>query len=162
VPRGASIDGVDPQFPYENAAIGVTGYDIRSDVFIPPEAPDIMAYCDSPWFSDYTYAGLLNTVRSVNQVQQTVIVDPERIGEFWVRAVEGGTPTRWLRPRPGVVMAEGVASPADVLDANGQVVDTIVVYKNVISDIDAFTLDVPAPPPGWHALHVHGVGLMPF
>jgi hypothetical protein len=161
VPPGASIAGVDPNYPYDNAAIGVYGWDRRSDRLLTPDHPDIMAYCDDPWFSDYTYAGILSTVRSVNQTQQSVIVDPARVGEFWVLLVKSGNMT-WVKPRPGLVTADGKALPAHVLDALGKVVEDIDVYRNDMSEADAYSLDVPAPQPGWHALELPGVGRIAF
>jgi hypothetical protein len=161
VPPGSSIAGVDQNFPYDNAALGVYGYDFRSDSLISPDRPDIMAYCNDPWFSDYTYAGLLSTVRNVNQTQQSLIVDPERVGEFWVLLVESGT-LRWLPPRPGTVTAGGVAVPAQVLDATGAVVADVKVYRNDMADIAAFSMDVPAPEAHWHVLEVLGLGRVAF
>jgi hypothetical protein len=161
VPPGASIAGVDPEFPYDNAAIGVWGYDIRSDSLIEPDRPDIMAYCNEPWFSDYTYEGLLSTVRDVNQTQQSLIVDAARTGEFWVLLVDSGT-MRWLRPRPGTVTADGLAMPAQVLDATGAVLANIQVYRNDMADVAAYSVDVPAPEPGWHALELPGIGRVAF
>lgn len=52
--------GVDPDYPYENASIGVIGYDTRSDTLIPRTAADIMSYCPTQWVSDYTFEGVLS------------------------------------------------------------------------------------------------------
>lgn len=161
VPPGSSIAGVDQNYPYDNAAIGVYGYDARRDTLIPPDAPDVMAYCNDPWFSDYTYRGLLDTILSVNQTQQSIIVDPTRVGEFWVLAVEPNR-TRWLNPRPGVVTADGIAMAARVLDRFGGHLADIEVYKNPMADTSAFSVDVPAPEPDWHVLELPGVGRVQF
>jgi hypothetical protein len=49
----------DPDYPYENAAIGIIGYDMRADTLIARTAADIMSYCPNQWVSDYTYEGVL-------------------------------------------------------------------------------------------------------
>jgi hypothetical protein len=161
VPPGAVIEGVDQGFPYDNAAIGVWGYDIRSDSLIEPDHPDVMAYCNEPWLSDYTYSGLLSTVLDVNRVQQSLIVDPARIGEFRVLLVEAGT-MRWLGARPGVVTADGASVVARVLDSTGAFVTEVTVYRNDMADVTAYSVDVPTPQPGWHFLELPGVGRVAF
>ncbi len=50
--------GVDPSYPYSNAAIGQFGFDITSVVVKASSLPDIMSYCNNPWVSDYTYEGI--------------------------------------------------------------------------------------------------------
>lgn len=50
--------GVDPSYPYANAAIGHFGFDIVSGVVMSSGRPDIMSYCNNPWVSDYTYEGI--------------------------------------------------------------------------------------------------------
>jgi hypothetical protein len=52
--------GPDPDYPYENGAIGIIGYDMRVDTLIPRTAADIMSYCPNQWVSDYTYEGVLS------------------------------------------------------------------------------------------------------
>lgn len=162
VPQGGQIDGVDQNFPHDNAALGVIGYDILSDQMIDADRPDIMAYCDDPWFSDYTYGGIMEWMRAVNQTAQSEIIDPQRIGSFWVLLVEAGKTPRWGNPRPGTVIADGVVESADVVDATGAVIETVSVYRSTLSDIDASMVDVPAPRPGWYGIGIHGAGLIRF
>jgi hypothetical protein len=52
--------GSDPDYPYDNAAIGIIGYDMRADTLIPRSAADIMSYCPNQWVSDYTYEGVFS------------------------------------------------------------------------------------------------------
>jgi len=55
--------GVDPNYPYPGAIIGVPGWDVfassnnlkGSSAYV-----DIMSYCSPVWISDYTYVGVLN------------------------------------------------------------------------------------------------------
>jgi hypothetical protein len=52
--------GVDGQYPYSGANIGVYGYDILSGTAKLPALRDLMSYCDPHWISDYTYRNILN------------------------------------------------------------------------------------------------------
>src|SRR5262249_55813271 len=55
--------GVDPNYPYPNASIGVLGWDVfasSSNSKDPATYVDMMSYCSPIWVSDYTYLGVLN------------------------------------------------------------------------------------------------------
>jgi hypothetical protein len=52
--------GVDTQFPYTGAGIGVFGYDVLSGSGKSANLKDLMSYCNPPWISDYTYKAILN------------------------------------------------------------------------------------------------------
>ncbi len=53
--------GVDPNFPYANASIGVYGVDTLADTLLAPDRThDIMSYCGPEWVSDYTYEALFH------------------------------------------------------------------------------------------------------
>ena len=48
--------GVDPNFPYPGAGIGVWGYDFfQSQLKAPSDFVDVMSYCDPVWISDYFF-----------------------------------------------------------------------------------------------------------
>lgn len=49
-------DDLDPAFPYADGSIGVEGYDLRTDTFVPATTKDMMSYCFPRWISDYGYA----------------------------------------------------------------------------------------------------------
>lgn len=52
-------NGVDPNFPYQNASIGVFGVDTLDERLLDPDLThDVMSYCGPEWVSDYTYEGL--------------------------------------------------------------------------------------------------------
>jgi hypothetical protein len=60
-------DGVDPDFPYSGAQIGVWGYNILTKAFISPtKGRDMMGYCPNEWVSDYTYAALFDRISSIS------------------------------------------------------------------------------------------------
>jgi hypothetical protein len=52
--------GVDGQYPYSGATIGVFGYDILSGLAKQSSLRDLMSYCDPSWISDYTYRSILD------------------------------------------------------------------------------------------------------
>ena len=52
--------GVDGQYPYSGATIGVSGYDIMTGAVKQSSLRDLMSYCDPSWISDYTYRNILN------------------------------------------------------------------------------------------------------
>ncbi len=58
-PSGASIQGVDPAYPYSGAKLGVWAYDVINAAMVAPtRATDFMGYCDPTFVSDYTYGAL--------------------------------------------------------------------------------------------------------
>ena len=46
---------LDPRYPHERGAIGARGYDARNGGLIPPQANDLMGYCQPRWISDYHF-----------------------------------------------------------------------------------------------------------
>lgn len=61
---GAS--GVDPDFPYPQAQLGVWGYDIFGKTLISPtKGRDMMGYCPNEWVSDYTYKALFERIVAI-------------------------------------------------------------------------------------------------
>lgn len=160
---GLSIEDVDTDYPYSTDSIGSYGYSLLSDTLIAPdEAQDLMGYCESPWFSDYTYNGLLDTVLSTNGPQALVEVAPERIGAFRVLLLDPVRGARWGVPITGPAVASGAAELAAVLDSAGTVIESVSVYRAEIADLGAFALQVPEPRAGWHAIQVAGAPPVSF
>ena len=55
--------GPDPNYPYDEASIGIWGYDFDNKVvYDPADFVDVMSYCDPVWISDY-YFDLATTHR---------------------------------------------------------------------------------------------------
>ena len=154
---GGQIDGVDPNFPYQGASVGVYGWDHRTDTLATPQRnTDIMGYCEDQWFSDYTYNGILEEVASLKQLQLSVAPPDERVGSWQVLLVDPTFGARWGLPIPGPAVAPGVAETADVLDASGGLVEQITVYRTEVSEIDGFSIYVPEAQPGWDSVRVAG------
>ena len=62
---GAS--GVDPNYPYPQAQLGVWGYDIFEKTLISPtKGRDMMGYCPNEWVSDYTYNALFERITAIS------------------------------------------------------------------------------------------------
>ena len=60
-------NGVDPDFPYSGAQLGVWGYNILTGAFISPtKGRDMMGYCPNEWVSDYTFAGLFDRISAIS------------------------------------------------------------------------------------------------
>ena len=55
-----TTDFLDPDYPYDDAAIGAWGYDIRTNRLVSPSTLDLMSYCEGSWISDYNFSKALN------------------------------------------------------------------------------------------------------
>jgi len=159
---GGQIDGVDPNFPQANGSVGVYGYDALGDQLLPPEFTDLMGYCNNQWLSAYTYGGLLNAVLTVNQVQASVFADPERIGDWRVLLVEAARGARWGASVEQASEASGEQEPALVFDAAGALIEEVTVYRTEVGDINAASIQVPEPKPGWRSIQVTGAPPIAF
>lgn len=84
--------GVDPNFPYPNAVIGVDGVDTSEETLLDPNLThDMMSYCGPEWVSDYTYEGLFR-----DQVQRSSRSGPKGDGLLIRADIDGTT----LTPMP--------------------------------------------------------------
>lgn len=161
--QGGTITGVDQNYPHAGGVIGVYGYDpLGGELIAPGEATDLMGYCGNQWLSDYTYAGLIDTVMAVNQVQASVLVDPERVGAWRVMLVDSARGARWGRRITGPAVASGTEEAALVLDDSGTLLASVSVYRTEVADIEAFSIQVPEPQPGWHSIQVSGAPPLPY
>jgi hypothetical protein len=156
----SGISGIDPSFPYANGAVGVFGWDARSQSLISPAATDIMGYCNKKWISDYTYDGLVNRVALINGALQSQVTTGEP-ALFRVLLVDARG-ARWGRPLTEAALPAGVAEPAVVHDARGRFAAEINVYRTPISDVGGYSIEVPPPEPGWVSVSVKGAGKVAF
>ncbi len=81
--------GIDPDYPYANAAIGVYGFDLTTSTLKPPTATDVMGYCNNQWISDYTYLGVLNYRAASPSVASAFSQAMQRCLLVWGRIVDG-------------------------------------------------------------------------
>jgi hypothetical protein len=160
--QGGSIAGVDGSYPYSNGAIGSYGWDQRTSKLIAPDRTDIMGYCNNKWISDYTYEGILKRVASVNGAPTTSTIVPSELVHPWRVLLVGARGPRWGISIDEPMGPAGVAEPAEVLDASGQVIEMTTVYRTEISDVGAFSFEVPVPEPGWASVRVAGAAPIAF
>ena len=161
-PPGSSISGVDPSYPYANAAVGVYGWDSRSSTLITPSYTDIMGYCNMRWLSDYTYDGLLNRVATVDSMSMSELSVPADQVHPWRVALLDARGPRWGIPIADPQLPMGAAEQAEILDASSSVVASVTVYRTEVSDTDAFSVLVPEPEPGWVSVRLHGAAALRF
>jgi hypothetical protein len=159
---GNQIAGVDQNFPQQNGSIGVYGYDALGDQLLPPNFTDLMGYCNNQWLSAYTYNGILEAVMTVNQVQASVVVSPERVAPWRVMLVDPARGSRWGRAAEQPFEAAGVEERAIVFDAAGAAIEEVSVYRSQVGDLDAFSFEVPEPRPGWASIQVSGAPPLEF
>jgi hypothetical protein len=171
VPAGGTISGVDPSYPTANAGLGVWGWDPRTQTLFDPAKStsttdktkytntDIMGYCNTQWISDYTYAAITTRLASVNGAKAHSL--PAESSKWRVLLLDDKGP-RWGIPFDTDTPAEGTPELATVLDAQGTVVETVVVYRTEIGDMDASMVWVPAPKPTWYSVQVGTTPPHPF
>jgi len=154
--QGGSISGVDANYPYTNGAIGSYGWDSRTSMLIATDRTDIMGYCNNKWISDYTYDALLTRVATLNGAPMSISSIPAELIHPWHVLLLDARGPRWGAPIQEAAAPAGTAELADVLDAQGARVTSVNVYRTAISDIDAFSFEVPPPQAGWASLQVVG------
>lgn len=159
---GNQIDGVDQNYPQQNGTIGVVGYDAFGDQLLSPNSTDVMGYCQNKWLGAYTYSGLMQMVLTINQARQALVVDPERVAAWRVLLVDPARGVRWGVAADRPYVATGVQESAQVLDAAGALLREVDVYRSEVGDLDAFSIEVPEPEPGWHAIRVAGAAPLEF
>ncbi len=169
---GAS--GADPTYPYADGLLGSWGFDARLGLLIDPgsERRDFMSYCDPSWISDYNYQALVERLAVVNgrrysdvssELADVVGVRTTALGGadtaahaiFQTLRLRQGQPPRWGTPLATRGQL-GEAENALVRDSGGELVATITVYRQALSDEQGALVFVPQPDPGWHSIEVRG------
>jgi len=154
---GASPDGVDRNFPYDNGSIGVQGVDFRSDSLIPKAYKDMMGYCRPTWISDYTYSALARRRIEVNRLAK-VIQAHERTLEVPLQSAvvsPDGALSLGHVVKPGQ-RPVGEPESARILNAAGQVIAEVTVYRADFEHGAGFAIDLPMLEPDWAFLELAG------
>ena len=152
--------GVDPNYPYNNAEIGVWGYDSRNQTLLDPNAyVDFMSYCGPIWISDYTFEALAQRISSVNQAL--------RFQSFqsysWKSILLNGQGNlRWAADMNSNAAPSATAQWANVLDAAGNVVDQVEYYRYDFSHVPGAKILTAQPLPHWHAIEIPGAGILEY
>jgi len=159
--NGTGMTGIDNNYPYTKGALGVWGYDSRTQkLWDPAKSTDIMGYCNNQWVSDYTYEGLATRVAAVNGV--TRIYTPDSALSRWRILLADPRGPRWGIPIDEPVPAEGEPESAIIYDDAGTAITDIVVYRTEMSDGFGNMFMVPEPQPGWYSVAVAGAPALPF
>jgi hypothetical protein len=145
--EAGEIDGVDGNYPDKTGSTVSWGWDSRSNTLIPPTNKDIMGYCEPNWIGAYNYAGIAARSQAVNLKALRI-----HSGLSWRNVVlyDDGR-ARW----GGDLLTEdpaGEYESAQVLDANGRVLDTIEVVRLGLSHADAQFVYLPEPGAQWSAV----------
>jgi len=155
VPAGGSISGVDPNYPYANAALGSWGLEPRKKTLVDPSKnTDIMGYCNNKWISDYTYQALVNRVAAVNGAQDQVF-GAQALGTWRVLLLDPRGP-RWGLPIRKPSLPAGDPIVVRILDETGNAITEVEAYRTEISDDVSSMLMIPEPQPGWAFVAVPG------
>lgn len=153
---GCDAGDPDRNYPYDDALIGVWGYDRRSKTLQPPTKTwDIMAYCEPAWFSDYTYRKVVDRVASVNGAKQHTRGSSASKRSWRVLLLPSHGEPRWGHPYTGRTPSRA-AEAATALDAAGNALATVDVYRVHTTDGHATTVVIPSPAPGWFAIQFAG------
>ncbi|MEP7050863.1 MAG: hypothetical protein ABJB12_10935 [Pseudomonadota bacterium] len=160
VPSGGEISGVDPMYPFPDGTTGVIGYDSRSKALLSAKGTDLMGYCSNVWLSEYTYGGITERVALVNGAQ-TQALEPHTLRP-WRVLILATKGERWGAPISEPSAAEGSAEPATILDADGNEIEQVTVYRTEMSDGFGSVVMVPEPDSGWAAVRVAGAAAIAF
>lgn len=137
-PQGGTISGIDPNYPYSGASIGVYGYnDTNHQLLSPSQYKDFMSYCSPGWISDYTYAGLFARESYVNTNGYMITnTDPTRApGLFRVAIIEPDGTMHWTASIQTSQPQYGQKRTVQVLDSAGNVVGTVVGFFRPVADL---------------------------
>lgn len=92
--------GADPQYPHQNAIIGVWGYNLLTEkLYSPTGYTDVMGYCQPIWVSDFTYKAFFNRIKAVNNAN--FVAPPELMNRTYDRAmIDADGNMQWLPAIP--------------------------------------------------------------
>ena len=76
--------------------------------------------------------------------------------------MDGARGARWGKSMTSPAPAFGEEEPALVLDAAGAEIETVSVYRTQVSDLEASSIQVPEPQPGWDSIQVVGAPPITF
>jgi hypothetical protein len=153
---GCGADQADPGFPYVTkgvAYIGWVGWDNQSPTkFLDPaKYTDIMAYCDPVWVSDYVYSQFADRIATLNGAPMWLGADA---ASTWrVLDVVNGRAT-WGVPLTDPVPPSGIPESGTILDAAGNALLEVTVYRTNISDGRGAMYLVPEPSDSWAGLSI--------
>ena len=153
--------GPDPNYPYAGGGIGVLGYNLVTQTFVPTtKGRDLMGYCQPEWISDYTYQALFDRMATVNKAMDkhgTFTPQPYRFV-----TVESDGSLTWgsnitLRSQPA-----GELHTVSYLAPNGTTLLTATGHYYAYDHLPGGYLLVPEGPPAFSKLSVTGLNARPL
>lgn len=151
VQSGGTIDGTDQSYPFTDGSIGGWGWNSNKDQLIPPSHKDVMGYCEPNWISAYNYGALAARSQDVNTAALVRVTSGGARWHHVLLYADGGA--RWGGDVEDV-MPSGKTERARVLDAQGQLLDTIDVVRIPLSHTSDAFLYIPEPGPRWATLEL--------
>jgi hypothetical protein len=139
--------GTDTAYPYNDkkGSIGSWGWDSRTNTLKDPAGTkDYMSYCGPTWTSDYTYKAVGSWSTMVNVTPAPQLPAEHTWHGMLVKSDGSSTWAYDSEYAPG-----GEYEPADVVDEDGVVVDTIEVVHNELSHSEDYFLFTPPQKEGW-------------
>ncbi len=151
---------LDNGYPYAGARLGWWGFESPDTLYTPNMATDIMGYCNDQWISDYTYRALAERIALINRPLR-VLARPTAAAHyrFLLTDAQGA---RWGAERRAHRTPTGEPRAAEILDAAGSVIASVVAYRTPIDHLQAARWLVPDPHPGWFAVQVAGAPPLAF
>jgi hypothetical protein len=154
-PCGGVADA-DGEFPHAGAKIGWWGFEAPDTLRNPDTDTDIMGYCKNQWVSDYVYRLFADRIAFLNGAQIQTPPPPPGVKQRFSFLLTDVTGPRWGLPRPEPRLPTGEPEAANVLDAAGNVLAVITVYRTPMDHLGGALVLVPGPEPGWHAVQLQG------
>lgn len=134
-PCGLGGQSSDNRYPYDDAELGVWGYDIINDDLIKASTHyDMMSYCSPIWTSDYTFGEMYDRIKAIKSQRSVRAADVERSFRSVRVEPNGETSIGDLL----TVFGEPGGSPqlVDWLDTDGAVVKQAQGYFYPYSHLD--------------------------
>ncbi|MEP6689844.1 MAG: hypothetical protein ABJD07_01740 [Gemmatimonadaceae bacterium] len=132
---GAS--GPDPSYPYANAIIGMTGFDIITGTLHQTSDFDLMSYCNPAWVSDYNYSAVLAARGTGPDIGAAAIAAPQRTLLVWGRISNDEIvlePAFVVTTRP-LMPARTGPYRVDAVDAGGASIFSLAFAGEEVADV---------------------------
>jgi len=143
-PCGLGGQSSDNQYPYDDAEIGVWGYDIINDELLKAASHyDLMSYCSPIWVSDYNYGALYDRVKAIKSQRSVRAADVERSYRSIQVEPDGEAIIGELLTVFGE--AQGDPQPLEWLNADGTPLKQVQGYYYPYSHLDGGIVLVDEP-----------------
>jgi hypothetical protein len=136
----------DPSYPYDEATLGVWGWDRRTDEMLKPsDHLDMMSYCYPLWVSDYTYAALTQRIRVLDRDNRSA-----SLGMWSLSVVRGDGSVHTVGDIPVGAMPSGTPTSLALLDSEGRTLTTTTGYLSPLSHLPGGMLVHPHATAEYH------------